>query len=367
VTIYANNLRGNDDILVTGPFEPTTSVTTLIIHECLEAEQTTYELETAEDVLRALANFDLIYRASVGLPLQLYNGASWDNVSPSTEFGEMLVRNITVVEHPDKPHAWSVAINESSMGNIMDGGTTPAATGAPAVSVNISARTRQVDAWRVQPLMSVPVDALDPTETGYFDPTPYRACSSVDGEGNIGGTEVDVNGVPLKTSVEQNVISIEFIARSPYYQWDGTYKQDEEVAYYLNALALGNTVGARNAESLFGYPMGTLRTTDVAVQPLHHEFKRVIWTLVADEWYHADQRPWTGKQGVIKTVEAPCATPGGDAPIFFADVVFWRQSFLEAFTMGSNPDGYFPAGGWDLIWAKFGADVSTYTAATWGP
>ncbi len=70
-----------------------------------------------------------------------------------------------------------------------------------------------------------------------------------------------------------------------------------------------------------------------------------------------------GKQGVIRTNEAPCEVEEGDSPIFFADAVFWRQPYMQAFTMGDNPTAYFPAGGWDAIWWKFGVDPSNYSAA----
>ncbi len=358
MTAYLEHLRGGDDIIYTGLFEPTSSASVLILWECsdgTESWEPTYK--TSKDVVDALASFDLRFRAAIGLPFEEYDGTSWNPVTAPTEFGPMLLRSMTVEEHPNKPDAWQITVQESSMGSLVDG--DGGAQGAPAISVNVSARTRNVDAWRTG-AMTMPTDTLDAGEQFYFDYTEYQYCDSSQ---NIGGTELDVNGVPVKTSVEQNIITVEWIVRSPYKLWDGSYKQDGEVATYLNAMALGNTVGSRNAEALWYFPVGTLRCTDVAIQPLHHEFKRVVWTLVADEWHHADQRPWTGKQGVIRTIEAPCDVSEGDSPIFFADAVFWRQPYMKAFTMGENPDGYFPAGGWDAAWWKFGVDPSNYSPA----
>lgn len=357
MSAYMEHIRGGDDIIYGGLFEPTTSASTLILWECLEEEGDTIQFETAKDVMDALANNDLRFRAATGLPFQEYDGSAWEYVTAPTEFGPMLVRSMTVQEHNQKPNAWVIDIQESSMGSMTD--ADGSAQGSPAISVNVSSRTRNVDAWRTG-AMTMPADALDPDEEFYFDYTVYQACDSSQ---NIGGTELDINGVPVKTNVEQNVITVEWIVRSPYRLWDGSYKQDEECAVYLNALALGNAVGARNAEPLWYFPLGALRCTDVAIQPLHHEFKRVVWTLVADEWFHADQRPWTGKQGVIRTIEAPCDISENDSPIFFADAVFWRQPYMQAFTMGENPDGYFPAGGWDAAWWKFGTDPANYSPA----
>ena len=357
MTAALEHLRGGDDIIYTGLFEPTNSASTLILWECLEGETDTIAYTSAKDVIDALANNDLRFRAAIGLPFEEWDGSAWNPVTPPTEFGPMLVRSMTVIEHPNKPNAWKIDIQESSMGSMTD--ADGSAQGSPAISVNVSSRTRGVDAWRTGK-MTMPTDALDPDDEYYFDYTVYQACDSSQ---NIGGTELDINGVPVKTNVEQNQITVEWIVRSPYKQWDGSYKQDEECAIYLNALALGNAVGGRNLEPLFYFPLGSLRCTDVAIQPLHHEFKRVVWTLVADEWFHCDQRPWTGKQGVIRTIEAPCDVEDGDSPIFFADAVFWRQPYMQGFSMGNNPDGYFPAGGWSAVWSKFGTDSSSYSPA----
>ena len=365
MSLYMEHNRGGDDIIYGGQFEPTSSASNLILWECPDSAVgedglpiswvPTYK--SAKDVVDALSNNDLRFRAAVGLPFEEWDGSAWNPVTPGTEFGPMLTRSMTVKEHPNKPHTWTIDVQESSMGSMLD--SDGSAQGVAALSVNVTSRTRNVDAWRTG-RMTMPADALDPDEDFYFDYTVYHACDSSQ---NSGGTELDINGVPVKTNVEQNVITIEWIVRSPYLQWAGTFQSDESTQIYANALALGNAVGGRNAEQLWYFPMGSLRCTDVAIQPLHHEFKRVVWTLVYDEWFHADQRPWMGKQGVIRTLEAPCDVEEGDSPIFFADAVFWRQPYLQAFTLGSNPYAYFPAGGWESAWAKLASNHNDYVAA----
>ncbi len=303
-----------------------------------------------------MANGNLRFRAAIGLPFEEYNGSSWAPVTKGTEFGPMLVRDMTVEEHPNKPNAWKITLSESSMGNLLD--SDGGAQGATALSVNVSARTRNMKAWRMG-IEAIPVDQELGANPNFFDPQPWQLCDS--NTDDMGGASIDYNGTPKDVKVEQNVITIEYIARSPYYQWDGTYKQDDEVAYYQNARALGNAVGDRNREDLFGYTVGYLMVTDVAIQPLHYEFKRIILTLVADVYKHADQQPWLTDEGIVATEEG-CAA-GDELANMQATAVWWSQPHLRNFTFGENPEGYFPAGGWQALWWKMGVDPSTYVAA----
>ena len=367
MTAYIVHHRGGDDIIYGGAFEPTTSMSKLLLHECDESGGVDEngnpiswvpEYSSAHDVVVALSNNDLKFRAAVGLPFQEWNGSSWLPVTPDTEFGELLVRNMTVEEHPNKANAWIITVSESGMGNMTDDGVwNGAAQGSPAVSVNVSSRVRNVNAWRTDPELGIAEDEDDPDNEGYFLKDNWQLCDSTTDD--AAGVKIDYNGKPKNVSVEQNVITIEFIARSPYLKWDGTYEIGKATSYYANARALGNSVGARNAEELFGYDVGRLRVTDVAIQPLHNEFKRVVWTLVADEWKHAEQQPWITSTGIVATSEGCSAAD--DLVNLQADVVWWSQPYLESFTMGSNPEGYFPAGGWDLIWAKFNLSSDDYT------
>ncbi len=366
MSAFLEHIRGGDDIIYGGLFDPTQSASKLILWECdttggVDGDGNPIswvpEYKTAGDVVTALASNDLRFRAAIGLPFQEYNGSSWLPVTPETEFGELLVRSMTVEEHPNKPNAWMIQITESGMGNLTDDGNwNGAAQGSPAVSVNVSSRVRNTKAWRMNPGLLLPVEEDDTDNDGYFLKDGWELCDP--DTDDMAGVSIDYNGNPKNISIEQNVITIEFIARSPYAKWDGSYEMNKATAYYDNARALGNTVGARNAEDLFGYKRGVLRTIDVAIQPLHHEFKRVIWTLVADDYLHADQQPWMNKTGVIATKDSCSA--GTEIPNLQASTVWWSQPYLEQFSMGSNPEGYFPAGGWDLIWAKFSLSSSDY-------
>ncbi len=361
---YMEHLRGGDDINYVGPFEPTMSRSTLILWECPqepivddEGNETSWVpmYNSAASVVTALAGGNLRFRAAIGLTFDEWGG-TWTSVTPGTEYGPMLVRSLSVEEHPNKPFTWVIKVEESSMGNLTDNGAIDGnGQGDVAMSVNVSARTRQMNAWRIGASL-LPKDML---AYPYFLFDPYQMCDP--DVQDMGGDSIDYKGQPQQIPIEQNVITVEFIARSPYRLWNGEYKQNGEVNYYENARALGNAVGTRNAEALFGYRQGYLLLADVALQPLHHEFKRVVLTFVADVYKHCEQRPWATEDGVVATREF-C---GSDATLvnLQATAVWWTQPFLQAFTMGENPDAYFPTGGWDKLWAKFGEDSGTYEAA----
>ncbi len=358
---FMEHLRGGDDVIYGGDFSPTQSQSQLILWECDTSEDgwTGPQYATAADVLKALTDNSLRFRCAIGLPFQEWDGSAWNPVTPGTEFGPMLVRSLTVEEHPNKPNAWSIRLMESGMGNLTDDGTFDGpAQGAPAISVNVSARTRNMQAWRMG-IEAIPVDQELSANPIFFDPQPWQLCDS--DTDDMGGASIDYNGVPKVVKVQQNHITVEYIARSSYLKWDATYEQDNEVDYYQNARALGNAVGMRNREDLFGYTVGYLMLVDVAIQPLHHEFKRVILTFVADVYKHADQQPWVTDDGVVATYEGCSA--GSELANMQASTVWWSQPHLRGFTMGDNPEAYFPAGGWDALWWKMGVDPSTYAPA----
>lgn len=363
MALYMEHIRGGDDVIYGGDFQPTQSQSQLILWECDttgdDQSWTGPEYTTAAEVLKALSDNSLRFRAAVGLPFQEWDGSSWNPVTSGTEFGPMLVRSLTVEEHPNKANAWSIRLMESGMGNLTDDGTFDGpAQGAPAISVNVSARTRNMQAWRMG-IQTIPTDVPHPSNEDYFDEEPWQLCDST--QDDCGGASIDYNGIPKVVKIEQNHITVEFIARSSYLQWDGSYQIDNEVAYYQNARALGNAVGNRNREPLFGYGVGFLMLTDVAIQPLHHEFKRVIVTFVADVYKHADQQPWQTDDGIVAKTEGCAASD--ELANMQASSVWWSQPFLQGFTFGANPEGYFPAGVWQALWWKMGVDPADYVEA----
>ncbi len=195
MSLFLEHLRGGDDIIYGGLFEPTRSASTLILWECPEdlgPDQSWVPMyKTADEVITDLANNNLRFRAAIGLPFQEWNGSSWLPVTKGTEFGPMLVRDMTVEEHPNKPHAWKITLSESSMGNLLDSGD--AAQGAPALSVNVSARTRNMKAWRMG-IEAIPVDQELSANSSFFDPQPWQLCDSTTDD--MGGASIVYNGIP---------------------------------------------------------------------------------------------------------------------------------------------------------------------------
>lgn len=362
MTIKIHLLRGSDDLATPGLFEPTTSSTTMIVEECL-SEPFVPTLRDAEDVHQALAGNGLGgYRAAVGKRFQTNATGSYQDVSPETEYGPLLVRSLTVVEHADKRSTYIVTIEETSMGSPMVLSDTP--TGAPAVSVNQTTRARTTPTWRADfNNIVLGTDTLVEPSTGvfFFDPDEWAMCSSANDDAV--GVPIDVGGKPIPYAVNQRHISIEYIIRSPYLEWDGTWSSGFK---YDEAVELSTQVNKRNAEALFGFNVGELLLADVAIQPLHHEFKRVVVSLVWDYWKHADQRPWTTKSGVVATTDQCEASQTSDLVNLQAETVWWVQPYLSAFTFGSQPGNDFPAGVWNGIWEKLGSASSNYSAASVG-
>lgn len=350
-------LRGAEDLNATGSFSPTTSSSTLIINECGQLSS----LTTTDDVHEALAAGSIGFRAAVGKRFQTNASGSWSDVSPATEYGPLLVRSLTVVEHPDKRKTWLVQIEETGMGSPLYLTDTP--TGAPDLAVNQTTRARTVPAWRADyGNLILGADSLvQPSTDFYFDSDEWAMCDSTSDDAI--GVPIDVGGKPISYAVNQRHISIEYVVRSPYLEWDGTWSNGYK---YDEALALAGDINKRNAEALFGFGVGELLLADVAVQPLHHEFKRVVISLVWDAWKHADQRPWVTKSGVVATIDQCETSQTADLVNLQAEVVWWSQPYLSAFTFGSQPGSDFPQMVWVGIWEKLGSSSSSYSAATVG-
>ena len=350
MTTTVHHLRGADDLAAGGSFEPTSSSSTLCIEQC-----DTITLSNANAVHQQLAALGIDgYKAAVGKPFTI-NGT---NASASTEFGPLLVRSLTVVEHPDKPNAWIVQIEETSMGSPIILGDTP--TGSPDLTVNQTSRTRNLPTWRAD-YGNIVLGTDTIVQPGgsdfYFDPAEWAMCDST--ADDVVGVPVDVGGKPISYAVNQRHISIEYIARSPWKDWSGSWRGE---AFYNEAVSLSTQINKRNAEPLFGFGVGELLLADVSIQPLHHEFKRVVLSFVWDYWKHADQRPWQTKSGIVATTDQ-CGDQTSDLVNMQAETVWWTQPYLGAFTMGANPANDFPAGVWGGIWDKLNADSSGYTQA----
>ena len=356
-------LRGSGDVRYGSQFEPHTATFRMFLDECWDGQDDeTYTLNTANDVAEVLAANVGNYRANIGHELQTRADASssWVGVLPDTELGRWRVRDITITQVPDKAHSWQVDILSSNMGMLSDNETTPTIFGLPACSVNVVTRTRVVNAWRAGSL-TVPGDVLGTQVVAGSSnglgriwevcPDVWSMCHT--GQ-DCGGNPVDINGGnATQFSVNNEQLAIEFITRDGFIDWDDDYTSSYDAALYY----LQGSVNKRNAEQLFGYARGYLLLTDVAIQPLHHEFKRVVLTFVYDEWKHANQRPFVTKSGVVAANDscsgAEIPTGFSQIPNMTAEVVWWIQPYQQLFSFGSTPGTeVFPTGVWDSAWLK---------------
>ena len=357
-------LRGQDDLADRGSFESTTSSSVLLITDCGTpdgAGGTTYDIADSADVHARLEAGTLdSFFAATGRTFR--QGSNY--VSPLTEHGPLVIRSLEVVEHPDKPHAWLARIEETGMGRLVKTGAVP--LGGPDLTVNQTTRTRTIPVWRADfGNLVFPDDSIvQPGASGfYFDPTEWDHCDLSEDE--MLGVPVDVNTKPINYAVNQRHVTFEYVVRSPWHDWDDAWMEFWSSPYHA-ALDLSNEVNKRNAEPLFGFGKGSLLLADVAIQPLHHEFKRVSLTFVWDYWKHAEQRPWTTKSGVVAgTDQCETSQPSNSLSLvnLQAAAVWWVQPYLGAFTFGNTPDDSFPANVWEGFWEKFNADPDGYTPA----
>ena len=361
-------LKGSDNIAQGGMFEPHTHTITLDIKWCQDGEEN-QTVSNSHEVQAWLADSTKTsgVLAVPGFPAKFYNTA-WANFVPNTEFGMWRVRSVNVTPNGADNKRWTATIVQTNMGKLYNTATTPALYGVPSVTVNTVSRPKTVNAWRANPT------AWDEATDTIFDagsgdnngqlmtlcPLDWQFCDS---DKDIGGQEIDINGGnATQYNVGQDQITIEFLARSPWTDEADVVQQD---AKWLNLYWLTNLINSRNAESWFGYDKGYLLVSDVAVQPMHHEFKRVTVTLLYDKFKHANQRPWVTSTGIVAATNT-CAAAG--PPVGFelvnltASYVGWLQPFQLLGSFGTDPGiNLFPDGVWDDIWDKIGGfPSSTY-------
>ena len=311
--------------------------------------------------------------AVVGTAFKTKGDSGWGNYLPNTEFGEWRVRNVNVVPHGQDNNAWQVTISQTNMGMMYNTADTPALYGVPSITVNNVARTRNVNAWRSSPEMwtesiGCTYDAGESTNGwGAIFTNPSSDWAFCNTERDIDGTPIDINGGnAVSFNVSQEQITIEFITRSPYVDAENNTKNDVQ---WTNKFWLNNLINTRNAENWFGYDKGYLLVLDIAVQPLHHEFKRITMTLLYDEWKHASQRPWVTKTGIVAATNT-CSTdpPEEGQPLInlTASVVGWIQPYQKLGSFGTDPqEALFPTYVFDDAWLKLaGANSTTYAPAT---
>ncbi len=377
MAITERYIVGSDNITHGSEFEPHRHTATLFIEECSETVEEggdpwTRDLTTAQDVLTYLQSDSGSWRAMVGYELEYAGtGSAWISLIPHTEFGKWRVRNIDIKERRDKQYAWDVVITSTNMGFMPDTKADQTSSfngfGLPDISVNTVTRPRNTNAWRAGEL-TIPADTLGPATTN--DPTLFSWCHDdwqlCNTAQDAGGIPIDINGgQPTQTTTNSEQITIEYVVRADWQDWGPVWETDENYNYLPT---LQKAVNARNAENLFGYAPGYLLLTDVAIQPLHHEFKRVVLTLQYDAWKHAVQRPWITSGGVVRGQNS---CEGGEVPDGYTALVnltalqvWWVQPYLSAFSLGATPQ--FPIGVWDTAWRRLYGDDPDYTPASAG-
>ena len=360
-------LIGSDNILQGGMFEPHTNTITLDIKWCADVDEA-QTVGNSHEVQAWLA--DTTKTSGVigvpGFPAQFYNGTAWANFVPNTEFGMWRVRSVDVKPNGADNQRWTATITQTNMGKLYNTASTPSLYGVPSVTVNTVSRPKTVNAWRANPTpWEESTDAI--YDDGSADnngllmtvcPYDWQFCDS---DKDIGGTEIDINGGnATQYNVGQDQITIEFLTRSPWTDANDVVQQDPK---WLNLYWLTNLINSRNAETWFGYDPGFLLVSDVAVQPMHHEFKRVTMTLLYDKWKHGNQRPWVTSTGIVAATNTCSGAPnptGNELVNLTASYVGWLQPFQLLGSFGTAPGAnLFPNGVWDDIWDKIGGFPSS--------
>lgn len=371
MTIELTVLKGSNNLQQGGMFENHTQTIELFLRDC-QAEPVITSAFLVQEYL-ADTTKDSGVLAIAGTAFKTKSDGGWANYLPNTEFGEWRVRSVNVRPDQDKA-AFRITVTQTNMGMMYTTAETPTFIGAPSVSVNRVSRTRNVNAWRSNPTMWDEALGLfkdeGDSENGWG--AVLNNCSDdwsfCNTERDIEGRPIDINGgQATQFNIGQEQITIEFLARSPYVDALDETRNDAQWTYLY---WLQNLLGTRNAEEWFGFAAGYLLVSDVAIQPMHHEFKRVTMTLLYDKWKHASQRPWVTKTGVVAyTNSCPSDPPDEGEPLvnLVASIVGWLQPYQELGSFGSNPSGLFPQFVFQDAWLKLdGTNGDTYTAAIEG-
>jgi hypothetical protein len=325
-------LRGGDDLEIR-PFEPVTSSGTLIVETVGETgyiDSLTVQRKLAE----GSAPFGI--RLMEGREVQKYDvdSTSWVSDTPQTTFGPLLVRELNITEHPDRPDTWRVDFVATGMGPLLNDSSE--VIGSPNIAVSTVSRPRNVSAWREG--ATVPTDTIS---SGAFTKSVWRTGT------DIGGDAIDINTTPVSIAIDQTVVQIQKIMRWPYQDWNADWRYGSTGSTTAGTVDLDGLelyVGARNTEAFLGFPIGTLYWQSVEFQPHHHEFRLVTLTFVYDPWKHAQQVPLVLEQFATPTDTDP--TTGMSQ----AKTVLWNQVYFDPFTLnGSNYSTWFSDAEWDYL------------------
>lgn len=365
-------------------FESHSQTYRLVVEEC-PVSQDQRQLYDATQVLEMLGTTGIgTYRVKQDSAFEVGSGSTWQPLTPPTEYGRWLCRSIAASTHPQKANTYIVEVQETNMGRMYvaeapaegDEESSGGYVGDLELSVNWTATGKQQQAWRGGDI-EIATDEPGPMVSDFINqwcPKPWAFCTSAQ---DIKGSDIGFGmAQPIQLTTRQSQIQIEYIVRAPIHTFDGDfitpYVNSNNVSPYLALTSLEAMVGRRNWNPIGSYEPGYLLMSDVSVQPLHYEFKKVVLTLNYDEWKHAYQRPFVTKSGVVAG-EFTCADIDEDIADGATEIinmgalyVGWLQPYLQAFTFGEDPDYLFNDGFMSEVFWKLMADPSTYANETAG-
>ena len=327
MTWSATILRGGDDLDVK-PFEPVTSNGTILVDSTGETGV------TSQTVLRKLASKDTAVGVGLmeGVVVQIYNGTTWEDDTPSLVLGPMIVREIACVEHPDQPDLWKVDYMASSFGPLKNAAGT-ASIGTPQISVGVVSRPRMAAAYRADVIPPADVIAADE-----FTTAPWQTGT------DIGGKKVDINTSPVSIPIDQTIVTITWVIRFPYLDWNGNWVGTDGAARTISLDQIAEDfVGGRNTTEFMGFPIGSMLMESIEFQPLHHEFKTAVMSVIYDEWHHAQEMPLVNPQFSIPT------TPDPTTAMSHTTTVLWNQTFWSAWDLDADNSIFFTAAEWNYL------------------
>ena len=133
----------------------------------------------------------------------------------------------------------------------------------------------------------------------------YRAIEPADTDRAGGNTlansfYADRAGKPIKLNLGQIQISISFIWNTGDDRQDGN---GNPIGGYPNPAGVAPYINTRNDDAFLGFAAGTLRLVGVNIDPEQHEYVRVTYQFLWDQWYHLTQQPKVSSQGQPLTTD----------------------------------------------------------------
>lgn len=363
-------LRGSDSI-TQGGWGGCATTAEIMLNAC--GSDTTYNPQEIIHFLRTKDTANIKIRAEVGRELGVWTGAAWVAATPRTEYGEMLVTKIDVVEDPEAQGGWKIVVTSEGMGRLLPfpahvGVETTA--GIPLIRMNITHRSRTTRAWRVEgakdntePELLFVTDSID---HGDFDRAPWYTGS------DIGGLKVDINRMPMQFRIPQKVIQIDVVRRGAFHGWDNDGTAQENPTYTNNVLPTEDTAaklifpsskldtlppfaaadgryitGGRNTTAFLGFGVGELLLDSVTVSTIKEigNFKMISYVLIGEpNWKHADQM-LLQQSGVS---DAGATTIDTTTNMSHALFVMWNQTALMGW---ETEEDDWPNAEWDYLQA----------------